>query len=258
MGNGIGLDSLPFVYDSKKDTFTDVAPAAGFAGTSVLGIDDAGNIVGSVISLDELTESGFIRSKQGTFTFFQHPDAFSSTTPRAVNNKGLVTGYRDREDGLLVGFIYDPKTETFTDIPDEESLLTIAHGINSKGEVVGNSFYEPSNVPCGFAPFASLGWLRSADGTVTYFQINGESTRARGINDRGDIVGFVNANGLIKGFNVQLNGSQCQSISVADGDLLQVMEFETTFPEGITNSGNIVGTASNFDGPLHGFIVTPR
>jgi len=259
VGNGFAVPAgLPFVYDSKKGAFTDVAPAAGFADTAVLGIDDAGNMVGSVFDSDDLTTSGFIRSKQGAYTFFQHPDAFSSTNPRAVNNKGLVSGFSDRADGSAVGFIYDPKTETFTDIDNGLSLFTIAHGINSKGEVVGNSFYDVGDDPCGIGAFVNLGWLRSADGTVTYFQINGESTRARGINDSGSIVGFVDDSGLIKGFNVQLDGSQCQSITIDAGDLLQVMGFELTSPEGISNSGDIVGSANDFGGPVHGFIVTPQ
>ena len=261
VGNGFaGPAGFPFVYDSKKGTFTDVPPAAGFADTSVIGIDDAGNIVGSVFDSDDLTTSGFIRSKQGTYTFFQHPDAFSSTNPRAVNNKGLVSGFSDRADGNAVGFIYDPKTETFTDIDTGPSIFTIAHGINSKGEVVGNSFYERPNDPCGSTDvIVNNAWLRSAKGTVTYFQVNGESTRARGINDSGSIVGFVNtASGLIKGFNVELDGSQCQSIAVADSDLLQVMGFDLTFPEGISNSGKIVGIAGDDGDVVHGFIATPQ
>lgn len=261
VGIGIGDPAaLPFVYASRDGAFTDIAPAAGFASTSVLGIDDAGNMVGSVDSLDGLTTSGFIRNRNGTYTFFDHPDAFSFTNPRAVNNKGLVSGFSDREDGTTVGFIYNSKTGTFTDIDTGASFFTIAHGINSKGEVVGNSRFLPGDAPCADGDFVSFGWLRSADGTVTYFRVNGQSTRARGINDAGSIVGAVNeaASGFIKGFKVQLDGSQCQSINVDSADLLQVLDFETTFPEGITNSGVIVGIANDFIGPLHGFIVTPR
>jgi len=259
VGNGVGDPAtLPFVYDSRMSALTDVAPAAGFLATSVLGNNDAGTLVGSVVSLDGLTISGFIRSKDGTYTFFDHPDAFSSTNPRAVNNMGLVTGFSDREDGTTIGFIYDSKNGMFTDIDTGESLFTIAHGINSRGEVVGNSFYDVGDDPCGIGEFVNLGWLRSADGTVTYFQVNGASTRPRGINDRGSIVGFVNDSGIVKGFLVQPDATQCQQIPVATDDLLQVMGFETTFPEGISNSGVIVGSTGDFDGPTHGFIVTPR
>ncbi len=86
---GIGFadpNSLPFVYDSKKGNFTDVAPLAGYSATGVLGINDPGVMVGSVTSLDETTASGFIRDKNGNFTVFSHPDAVFETRPRAVNN----------------------------------------------------------------------------------------------------------------------------------------------------------------------------
>ena len=262
VGNGLADPaSLPFVYASRDGTFADVAPAAGFLSTSILGNNNAGVMVGSVLNLDGVTRSGFIRSMDGTYTIFTHPDAFSFTNPRAVNNMGLVTGFSDRADGTTVGFIYDSRTGTFTDIDNGASIFTIAHGINSKGEVVGNSFFLNPTDPCGSAAgVVNNAWVRSADGTVTYFQVNGQSTRARGINDAGSIVGFVNddASGLIKGFNVQPDGSQCQSITVAAGDLLQVQGFETTFPEGISNSGVVVGSAGDFAGALHGFIVTPR
>ena len=221
----------------------------------MLGIDDAGTLVGSVVSLDGLTVSGFIRSKQGTYTFFDHPDAFSVTRPRAINNKGLVSGFSDREDGSLVGFVYDSKNAAFTDIDNGNALFTIAHGINSKGEVAGNSFFDPIDDPCGFDPYVSLGWVRAADGAVTYFQVNGASTRPRGINDSGAVVGFVDDGGLVKGL-VEPDGSQCQSITVDSADLLWVMEFDTTFPEGINNSGDIVGVTGDFNAPSHGFIVT--
>lgn len=263
VGNGFAdPTALPFVYSSRRDTLTDVAPAAGYFSTSVLGISHAGIMVGSVDSLDGLTRSGFIRGTDGTYTVFSHPDALSQTNPRGVNNQRLVSGFRDSADGTLVAFIYDSRTETFTDIDNGESIQTIAHGINSRGEVVGNSFFLSEDDPCNgsAAGSANYGWLRAADGSITYFQVNGQSTRARGVNDSGSIVGFVTdpGDGKLKGFNVQLDGSNCQSITIASGELLEVMGFETTFPEGITNSGVIVGSAGDFGGASHGFIVRPR
>jgi hypothetical protein len=57
----------PFVYSPNKDTFTDVIPAAGYAETSTSGISDSGVMVGSVLSLDFSTFSGFIRETNGSF-----------------------------------------------------------------------------------------------------------------------------------------------------------------------------------------------
>jgi uncharacterized membrane protein len=252
VGNGItDPDTFPFVYDSKNGTYTDVAPMAG-ADTSVLGISDSGVMVGSV------DNDAFIRDKKGNFTVFSHPDALSFTQARGTNNKGLVSGFRDRPDFdvTFVGFIYDPKNEAFTDLIPT-AAHTIAHGINSKGDVVGNSFFFNADDPCpgSLDPIVQYSWLRSAGGTVTYFNVNGLTTRARGINDSGTIAGFIFNSGPAKGFVIKLDGSQCQEIIVAASELLEFPGFDT-LPEGITNSGDVVGIAD--DGVLHGFIARPE
>jgi uncharacterized membrane protein len=260
VGNGFDPVGLPFVYASKKGTLTDVAPLAGYSETSVLGINDSGVMVGSVASLDETTNSGFIRDKNGNFTVFSHPDAVSSTKPRGINNKGLVTGFRDDLNGFTVGFIYDPKRGTFTDL-NPTSFFTIAQGINSRGEVVGSSNFDVANDPCpGLGnPFRRYGWSRATDGTVTYFEVNGSHTSARGINDEGSIVGFFidSDDGKSKGFKVELDGSPCQSLTITGGDVLEFPGAEATFLGGIKNSGAVVGS---FDDPTntHGFIATPQ
>ena len=258
VGNGdTNTDQFPFVYESRTGTLMDVAPAAGFAGTGVLGITDSGVMVGSVLSGDGSTTSGMIRGKDGTFTFFSHPGAPSFTQARAVNNKGLVSGFRDTSAaGIRAAFIYNPMTDTFTNFV--QASLTVAHGINSRGDVVGNAFFFGTDDPCPGFPSASAnyGWLRAADGSITFFQVNGQSTRARGINDEGSIVGFVNDSGKIKGFVVKLDGAPCESLTVAGSDLLEFPGLDILFPEGITNSGVIVGSV-DLANP-HGFIATPQ
>ena len=193
VGNGFSdLGNFPFVYDTKKGTFTDVAPIAGFDSTAVLGISDSDVLVGSVTVDVPFRESGLIFYKDGSTTVFDHPDAVAFTQARGVNNEGLVTGFRDDLNVPGVGFIYDPEIDTFTDL-NPTSFFTIAQGINSQGEVVGSSNFTDANDPCpGLGnPFLRYGWLRATDGTVTYFEVNGSHTSARGISDEGSIVGFV-------------------------------------------------------------------
>ena len=256
---GIG-DGGSFVYDSKKGEFTDVTPATGHAFTNVLGITDSGVMVGSVNNLDQTTTSGFIRSKDGTYSVFDHPDAVSATNPRGVNNNGLVTGYRDDLNVVAVGFIYDPMSGTFTDL-NPTSFFTIAQGINSKGEVVGSSNFDGANDPCpGLGnPFLRYGWLRATDGTVTYFEVNGSHTSARGINDEGSIVGFFidPDDGIFKGYKTRLDGSQCQSVTVGPSDILYVPGSGANFVQGISNSGVISGGAE-IGSSTPGYVATPR
>lgn len=265
VGNGfVDPDTIPYVYDTKKGTFTNVVTVPGFDVTSVLGISDKGVLVGSVFDADLGTESGVIIDKKGNATVFSHPDAVFFTQARAVNNKGQVTGYRDSPNDLFLlenGFIYDSKTGTFTDIVP--SIFTIAQGINSQGDVVGSAIFdEASGVddPCGSSdPFVRRGWRRAKDGTVTYFSVNGGETSARGITDSGIITGFVNDpdSGMFKGLVVELDGSQCQSFTIADADLLQFPGGFNTFAQGIKNSGEIVGSYD--DGmTISGFVARPK
>lgn len=265
VGNGINdPDTFPFVYESKKRTITDVAPLAGFASTSVLGINDRGVMVGSVVSLDGSTH-GFIRDNDGNFTVFDHPDADTFTQARGINNNGLVTGFRDdivypeyQLEGFT-GFIYDFETGTFTDIVP--SLFTIAQGITESGDVVGSAIFLPEDDPCQTSNGLTIryGWLRTADGTVIYFDVNGRRTSARDISESGAIAGFVSdidtANA--HGFVVKLDGSQCQSITINDSDLLAPPGAQLTFSQGIKKNGEVVGWYS--DGTNnHGFIATPQ
>lgn len=275
VGNGnTNVATLPFVYASKKGGFTDVAPMDS-ADTSVFGINKSGVMVGSV------DNRAFIRDKNGNFTDFEHEDALTYTQFRGVNYEGLVTGFRDgwldpeywldpeQPETTVFGFIYDPKSDTYADIiPPGDHGQSIAHGINSAGVVVGSAFFfneygdtATENAPCPDSPdgWVRYGWRRATDGDVTYFSVNGSSrTAARGINDSETIVGLFrdpDDNNIIKGFKVTLDESQCQEVTVVAPDLLEYPGFDSLVPEGITNSGVIVGIVE--DAYAHGFIATP-
>lgn len=267
------LDTYPFLYDVKKARFTDLANVAGYDLTSFIGISDSGRLVGSVVLGEE--EMGLSRDVQGADTVFSHPDALY-TQARGVNNKGLISGFRVSSDGGLGGFVYDPKAGTFTDIAP--SLSTIAHGMNSQGDVVGSavfaSFAEPED-PCPGLPgdpdIRRYGWLRTADGALTYFTVSENPTVARGINDRRQIAGYVTDGSGVgarqKGFVIEgkkFAGAACVEIAVATEDFLEVPGFLQTLPEGLSNSGIVVGVTTELVDEVtgetvsHGFVATPR
>jgi len=254
---------IPFVYGARKAVFEDVPPVAGFDCTALLAISDSGYLAGGVSTDDPFSRSGLILDQRGNATVFDHPDAISETLVRAINNNGLATGYRDGDplegEGSFNGFIYDSRTNTFTDIVPSD--ITIAQGINSKGDVVGSSTFAGivAPDPCGDAWFARYGWLRTADGDVTYFDVNGWPTRARGITDSGAIAGWVMDpdTGSIYSFVTELDpdGPQCQSIAIPGSALLAFPGEYQTAAQGIKNSGEVVGNALD---TLKGFIATPR
>jgi uncharacterized membrane protein len=260
-GSVVGTDVTtvtggPFVYRWRSATFHDVAPLSDNTNTSVLGINDAGVMVGGVSGPHAFASRAFIRTRSGHYVVFSHPEAVRTTEARAINNGGLVTGYRDAAGGSTVGFIYDPATGEFTDIVP--SAFTIAQGINSAGDVVGSSILN-ANEACPGAPAGSYGWRRRVDGSVTFFRVNGRDTDARGINDSdfiaGDIVDPVTGN--FRGFILKLGAGPCESLTIPDAALLEFPGYDVTIPEGINNAGVLVGIVYNNDDVIfHGFVAT--
>jgi hypothetical protein len=258
----VGLDAFSFVYDWRKGTFTNVVPVDGYADNSVIGINDRGDLVGSVS--DAGIQRGLVLNADGSAIVFDHPDAVTGTSARGINNQGLVTGFNFTGPSfaqLNTGFIYDPSSGTFTDIVP--SYLTIAQGINSRGEVVGSAFFGTlfgNDVadPCDTGEFAvRYGWVRRTDGEVIYFRVNGGLTAARAINDAGQIGGFVSG----RGFVVELDGTQCQEIAIAQEDMVHFPGAEYTFVQGLTNAGVISGSYGDGSGTTnaeHGFIAAPQ
>lgn len=246
-----------WLYSTKEGTLTEVAPDADGRPASALGINDSGDITGSVAEVASgiTITRGLIRSKHGEDTFFDHPGANNYTQGRGINNKGVVSGiYRDATFALR-GFIYDPKSGEFTNIEPPLSRSTLAHGINSKGEVVGDALYFTGDTtPCGIASETQrYSWLRTKKGAMIYFQVNGQATLARGINDAGQVVGLVGSSGFV----IDAPDTSCEAITVNASDLLAVPGAIRTFPEGITNSGDIVVigfTATDSSG----YLATPQ
>jgi hypothetical protein len=272
-----GTGDISFLHDSKKGSYTILAPYSDPA--ELLGINESGVTVG--ISDDGNVYSGLIRSKAGGYTSFSHPDCVN-THGRAVSTTGLVSGYADTctIGAYSVGFIYDPASDTFTDFLP--SPITIAQGINGRGQVVGSTRLPPNGAYPG-SPSGTYAFLRESNGTISFFRVNSQSTRARGITDSGRIVGFFTDidTGLDHGFVGSLAGLPGSGQNIPDVELLDVPSswatpdyvIISTFPQGINDAGVIVGgwteclaavVAVSLNGcnapgnsKFHGFIATP-
>lgn len=121
---------------------------------------------------------------------------------------------------------------TTIDVPGSNVFQTQATGINDEGEIVG-FFYQAST---GLTTHAFI--LRH--GIFSMYFLSEGGTEFDGLNNRGDMVGLNTIIGTL--FH---NGQIISTISVPGA--------QQTFPRGINNSGQIVGTVDIPSGGLESF-----
>lgn len=251
-----------FIYDVGGNSFhTLPAGPTGFPPIP-LGINDYGKVVGSFYdgSFDPYVFALTSFVWNGTsYSTFNRPG--HTVYARGINNAGIITGYSEvlMPGAPLVGWIYDPATGVFTDLPIAGDF-TIAQGINSAGEVVGSAVVGADAIHPGSAPGA-YGWLRSSSGVVTYFRINGQPTRARAINDTGQIGGYVGELGVdpFKGFvtsAVTPTGGYIE-VPLPASEYISVPGSLGTQVQGINNAGHVSGMVYLADNSSRGFVGMP-
>ena len=238
-----GITFFSFTYHAG--VFSALPPVPGGPGAIEVvahGINDAGDIAGSLVDTTTPSISNGFILPAGSFTYtgFARP-AWPATFGRAISNSGLVVGFNDDGVGGTAGFIFDPATFLFTDITIPGSLFTIAQSMNNAGQVVGSAVL----------PGGSQAWLREPGGAMTLFQIAGQPTRARGINDVGLIAGFITS-GPAPGVNQGFVGNS------SGFETLMVPGSDATFGESINNAGQVAGLFTTTGGTVtRGFIATP-
>lgn len=237
-----------------------------FPNISVVAINDLGVMAGSAAdNVNGTTAMGLVAVQDQAFAtaggfalggaayaFFSHP-GYNFTEARAIGNSGLVTGwannnFAENSPGLTTGFIYDPVTNSFTDIFFPTSYFTLAQGINGAGQVVGSVYFatKPHN----------QSFVRDVDGTVTFFTVNGGDTQARGINDAGLITGFT-GNSTNGPGGTPMNQQTFVGNTTNGFQLIGVAGAQATTGEGINNAGQVVGPYIDAAGNFHGFLATP-
>jgi len=268
-----GATGFSFVYDPETGNYVRLPLPPGFDGITTFanptGINDAGIIAGSTF---EPTGIRGFTLKDGVFTFFSIP-GWAETTPRTIGNptaahpQGLVVGYVD--DGVFdssqdfAGFIYDPATAASVTINTVDSFFTIMHGQNALGQIVGSIIADGSSLEFGrwgtmFTPTNGVDPMLG--GTVSYFRVNNMPTSARGINDNGLIAAAVRDETGNTRTYVGTSGSfQLADVPGTTGPACPGSDFilPGTFPEHITNAGQVFGQATDSACNTHGFIATP-
>ena len=283
----IAIAGLASAQDYSYSTFD----PPGSTNTSVTGMNNAGQIVGSYT--DSRGTHNFLRSADGsTYTTIDLAGAVPGTTTiAAINNVGQITGMYRPTTGSNCCYIAsaDGIKVTSFDTPDSDSGPGAAvYGINDNGDVSGMSV--------AFGATLGRGFLRKVDGTFTSIVMAGEGInpgiRVQGVNNNGEIVGYYfsggaivpvshgfvrDANGAITPFDLPGtgNGTIIMAInnhgqmagtfpgggsfaSIADGSfpIIAVPGGKWTYATTIDDNGRVAG--QYFDGArYHGFLAVP-
>jgi probable HAF family extracellular repeat protein len=218
-----------FVYTGKDYLTLDVPQATA---TLAYDINASGQVVGNYI--DGTGKHGFLYSN-GQYTTLDNPNGFD-TNALSINDSGQVAGnFRLGTTGIY-GFVYDPRTQLYTTInnPKASAGNTSSTGINDKGEVAGfyyntgahgylydgslfTALNAPQAGPAGTFTYAlnnqglMAGVYYDSQSAVNSFVYDGnnytpfslpnvKTTYANGINDQGQIVGYITDNTGSHGF----------------------------------------------------------
>jgi uncharacterized membrane protein len=256
---------LPFVYDARlrRITLPATAQPAGWS-AAAFGINDWGTVVGYVYPPDDSIENGFIVTKNGEYREFSVPWA-AYTEARGINNRGVITGTAFFNGPGSAGFIYDPEAATYTEVLPSAYTETV--GITTDGHVVGTVYLAAGASGPG-APAGQYGYLRAANGSVTYFRVNGVDTYARGISDEGKIVGYFGALPIpqVTGFVMDVKelhsakppATGFVALAIPARNQLQIPGAFGTLPQGISIEGVVSGAFIDGSGEAHGFIARPK
>ena len=267
-----GATAFSFIYDPATANYVRLPLPPGFDGITTfaqpISINDAGVMTGTTF---EPTGSRGFTLKDGVFTFFSIPgwaEASARTigNPTAAHPQGVVVGYVD--DGVFetlqsfAGFVYDPATAASATINTVDSFITFMHGQNALGQIVGNIFADGSSLAFGrwgtmFTPTTGVDPMLG--GTISYFRVNDMRTSARGINDNGLIAAAVqDATGSTQTYVGTSGSFQLVNVPGSTGPACPDSFFlPGTFPEHITNAGQVFGQATDSACIQHGFIATP-
>jgi hypothetical protein len=164
-----GVYRVGFFYDGSMFTFYHMD-------TTILGINNAGDFVGSVFPAD--VSSGFA-SIGGNYITIDIPGAMY-TVATGINNRDEIVGYYQDSALHVRGFYRDPAGNLTYPITVHNAIYVALHGINDRGEIVGH--WETYT--------ANHGLVMRLPGHIISFDIPGSYlTYASGINNSGEISG---------------------------------------------------------------------
>lgn len=215
-------------------TWVAIVPVPNSTSTTLFGINDKNILTGAYTDSSGVTH-GFVGPFSGTnYTSFD--DSGGTTEPRALNDKGQITGY---DVATLIP--WERATNgTITNVTMNGTTLNqIAQGINKHGIFAGN--YDNSSA-------VSVGYLgkNAVFKKAIKLKIANNGYAGRGIDAAGDTAGWYldPTTSLQRGFLIM--GKKAQSIDYPNAYY--------TVVEGLNDNGYLSGQWEDTSGSIHGFI----
>ena len=207
----------------------------GALSTSVNGINDAGDLVGTYIDGGGASH-GFVQTRHG-LQEVTVPNAFNAS-PEGINNQGDVVGFAQDFTGHFQGFLFHNRAFTAIDFPG--AIDSFPFDINDQGVIAGT--YRIND-------FSEHGFRFDAAGYATVDDPNQNTTGftvAVGINNRGEIVGQY------------LDQTFSSHAFVFDSPVFRDVVVTGGFQpvaDDINDAGSVIGTYEDLNSFFHGYVT---
>lgn len=225
-------------FKLKNKVFTRI-DIPGATDTRVLGLNDAGDVVGDYRTSDNNIH-GFLLHHTGALQKINQPGS-NFTSASGVTNSLTVVGTG------ITGFRWKNGVFTKVDITNHAvgGESETINGISNLGVIVGSLFRQD---------FQNA-WQKAGSDLDVYQRINGLDTLLNGVNGRDDVVGTaaVNGRGFVS-FHVESNeaGETNEKLKPI---AIRFPGTSDTTPWSINYAQAIVGTFTGLDNVAHGFLA---
>ena len=147
---------------SPPGFWTDIGALAGNYYSTAVGINEAGQIIGSFSGNG--VSHAFITNASATELTDLGTLGGLSSSPYGINDTGQVVGWANTENGAQHAFITGPNGEGMTDLNSlvhlsEGVVLTAAMDINNKGQVIVLAIPEPETYALMLAGLGLIGFV---------------------------------------------------------------------------------------------------
>ncbi|HYC99637.1 MAG TPA: GC-type dockerin domain-anchored protein, partial [Phycisphaerales bacterium] len=220
--------------------------AIGGAVSDAYDVNGAGVVVGSAMESSGFNHAvKWLRNAGGTYTLVRLPElgGFGSAA-RAINSSGLIVGTVDLPNQLGVPCIW-PETGGVQPLDQQVSSFGEALAVNDLGQVAGYAYTDTGTV--------AFVWS-AATGAIDIGNLGNHHAIARGINNRGQVVGqaYIPGTSATQHGFVWQNGVLTDLHALIDPGSGWVIWDATA----ITDDGRIVGAGVK-NGQPHAVMLVP-